>query len=168
MMNSVAHLLFDLTHEKREKEWRAGEDRCPSHVANIGPNRSKHNGYLCRFLRWFFPDHEHRRPHDGQQPQQQTIRCWGRIGAASLPQRPDRQNGRPRRGTDHRCGRQESRSMGAFLWYMANIGPNDPKRNRGPCQPVNWLRPLDRITAGALPWPHRGPWPDYFSLLCAL
>ena len=116
---------------KGEKEWRSEGDRCPSHVANIGPNRSEHNRYLCRFIGWFSPDHKYRQSHNGQQPQQQTIRCWARSAVASSSQRPDRQIGRPRHGTDHRCGRQVSRSMGAFLWYVANIGPNDPKRNRG-------------------------------------
>ena len=49
---------------------------------------------------------------------------------------------------------------------MANIGPRHPKHNRGPCQPADWFRPLDRTAAEAPPWPHRGPWPDQFSLLC--
>ena len=76
------HLRFDLTHEKREKGWRSEGDRCPSHVTDwyrVCLNRSEHNGYLCRFLTWFSPGHEHSNGHDGQQPRQQMIRCWGYV-----------------------------------------------------------------------------------------
>ena len=150
----------------REKGWRAEGVWATSHVANIGLNRSKHNRHLCRFLRWFFPRHEHRQQHDGRRPQQQTIRCWARTDAVECSQRPDQPSEQPRRGRGRRGARQESRSMDAFLWYMANIGLNCPNRNRGPGHFANWFKLLDRSPAEALPWPYRGPWPTSFLILC--
>ena len=69
---------------------------------------------------------EHSSGSGGQQPQQQTIRCWDRRCVASCSQRQDQQSDQPRRGTDRRGMRQGSRSWGVVVGDIVPWGGGDP------------------------------------------